>query len=69
MAGELIISFFGLIFILAIVAFIFWVLMLIDAIKRNFKGDNDKLLWILVIIFAGVIGAIIYYFMVKKKGK
>jgi len=44
--------------------FIFWIWMLIDCLQRKFK---DKLLWVLVIIFAGILGAILYYFLVKRK--
>lgn len=54
---------------LAILAFIFWILMLVDVVQRNFKKDNDKIIWVLIIIFTGVIGAIIYYYLVKKKNK
>jgi hypothetical protein len=46
----------------------FWIWMLIDAIKRKFKEDNEKLIWILVLLFANWLGAIIYYFAVKRKG-
>lgn len=58
-----IILFFGLF----LVAFIFWILMLIDAAKRKFPGENDQLIWILIIVLAGIIGAIIYYFVIKRK--
>ena len=49
-----------------------WIWMLIDCIKReeeNFPsmGDNTKLIWILIVVLAGWIGGIIYYFMVKQK--
>ena len=58
------------IIVIGILAFIFWILMLIDCAKRNFKKDNDKIIWVLIIIFTGIIGAIIYYFVIKKrKGK
>lgn len=53
-------------FAFAIGVFVLWLLMLIDAIKRQFPNENDKLLWVLVIIFAGWIGALIYYFVVKR---
>jgi hypothetical protein len=43
--------------------------MLIDCIKRKFKEDSDKIVWVIVIIFTGVIGALIYYFIVKTKDK
>ena len=46
---------------------ILWIFMLIDCAKREFKNSNDKLLWILIIVLAGFIGAVVYYFAVKKK--
>lgn len=63
-----------LIFMLATIAlivflFIFWVLMIIDIAKKKFKNDNDKIVWILIVIFLNWIGAIIYYFVIKKRGK
>ncbi len=65
----LVILAFILIPILVIAAMVFWILMLIDTIQRKFKNDNDKVMWVVIIIFAGIVGAFIYYFMVKKKGK
>ncbi len=52
---------------LGIFFFIFWVSMLIDCIKRKFKNDNDRLIWVLVLIFLQALGAVIYYFVVKEK--
>jgi hypothetical protein len=43
--------------------------MLIDSIKRKYKDENDKIAWILVIVLVGILGAIIYYFVVKIKKK
>lgn len=55
-----------------ILGFVFWLWMLIDCLKRPddkfaIGGNNAKLIWILVILFAGFIGALIYYFLGKKK--
>jgi uncharacterized BrkB/YihY/UPF0761 family membrane protein len=55
------------IFALVIYLFVFWILMIIDCAKRDFKNDTDKIVWILVIIFLHIIGALIYYFVVKRK--
>lgn len=41
----------------------FWIWMLVDCIKRKFE---DKGLYIALLIFTGIIGAIIYYFNIKK---
>lgn len=54
---------------LALASFVFWIIMLIDAIKRDYDKSDDKIIWILVIVFIGIIGAIIYYFVVKRKDK
>lgn len=57
---------FLLLFVLSVLGTILWVWMIIDCAKRKFKNDNDRVLWILVLVFAGLIGALIYYFVVKK---
>lgn len=61
-----ILSFYFVVFGLAISLLILWVLMLIDCIQRNFPKPDDKTVWILVVVLTGWIGALIYYFMVKR---
>ena len=56
-----------IIVILLVLGLIFWIAMIIDCAKRNFKKDSEKIVWILVLVFLGVLGAIIYYFVVKRK--
>lgn len=63
-----------LILVLAIIAlvvffFVFWIMMLVDCATRKFRNDNDRIVWILVIILAGIIGALIYYFVIKHPDK
>jgi len=53
--------FFGIV----ILTSIFWLWMLIDCLKR--KKFDDKLVWVLVLIFLGPIGAVLYYFLVRSK--
>jgi len=45
--------------------FVFWISMLIDAIKHS--PDKMKIVWVIVIIFTHLIGAIIYYFVEKRQ--
>lgn len=45
---------------------IFWLWMLIDCIRRDF---GDKTLWIILLVFLNILGAILYYFFVKRKNK
>ena len=56
-----------IIVILLVLGLIFWIAMIIDCTKRNFKKDSEKIVWILVLIFLGILGAVIYYFVVKRK--
>lgn len=77
MAVESVFSVFGslLVFlpliIIGILFTVFWIIMLVDAATRKFKSDSDKVVWILVIVLVGIIGALIYYFVVyvKEGGK
>jgi hypothetical protein len=54
---------------IAVLGTIFWIFMIVDVAKRTFKNESDKVLWILIVVLAGLIGAIIYYFVVKKKDR
>lgn len=58
---------FLVVFVISILFLIFWIFMLVDAAKRKFKGDNEKVLWILLIVLTSWIGAIIYYFVIYRK--
>ena len=58
-----------LLIVLLLVATAFWVWMLVDCAKRKFKAENEQLLWILLIVFTGLLGSLIYFFMIKNKNK
>lgn len=60
--------FYMLFFAVAIAAFVFWIIMLVDVAQRtNWENENDKTVWVLIVVLTGGIGALIYYFMVRKK--
>lgn len=79
-AGDVVAAGFAVVFILFIIVFqlviwglaiaglVFWIFMLIDVVQReNWEHENDKTTWILVVVLAGAIGALIYYFSVRRK--
>jgi hypothetical protein len=49
-----------------LLAFIPTVIALIDILKSKFN-QNDKLVWILVVLFFNLIGAIIYFTIGRKQ--
>jgi len=55
-----------LLIFLAIPQFILFIIALIDILKSEFQG-NDKLIWILLIIFLPLIGPILYFLIGRKK--
>lgn len=56
---------FAIVIVIFVVIFGFWIWMLVDCIRR--KNFKDKTLWILIILLTSLIGAIVYYFVVKRK--
>lgn len=55
--------------ILGILFIVFWVKMLVNALTRDFKDSGTKIAWVLVIFFGHLLGALIYYFVVFRKGR
>jgi cytochrome c oxidase assembly factor CtaG len=56
-------SFMLFFFLLVVTALIFWIWMIVDCATKEPSQGNDKIVWIVVIIFAQLIGALIYYFI------
>jgi hypothetical protein len=69
---------FGLLFfgfvVLAVLAFVaaivgFWVWMIVDCAQHTPDEGNLKLVWILIIVLTGWIGALIYFFVQRPKNR
>ena len=57
------------ILILSVISFIYLILMiysLVDVIRSEFKDPNMKLIWIIVILFAQLIGTLVYLILGKS---
>jgi len=39
--------------------------MIIDCAKRKFRNDVEKIIWIVVIVFATWLGSVVYFIVVK----
>jgi len=62
---ELILIF--LMFTLGSTAVAFWIWMIIDCVTREPAEGNERLIWIIIIVFAHWIGALIYFFVRRPK--
>ncbi len=70
---------FGAVFLASVLAFAFtlallafWIWMLADCLKRpdkkfKYGGRNAKLIWTIVVVFLACLGALVYYFLIKRE--
>ncbi|WP_117171964.1 PLD nuclease N-terminal domain-containing protein [Lutibacter oceani] len=55
-----------LILIIVFLGFIPTIIALIDILRNKFNG-NDKIVWVLVVLFFNLIGAILYFIIGTKQ--
>ena len=55
--------------IVVILSFVFWIWMLIDAVTKERAGSQDRLIWALIVLLGGPLGALIYYFVRRPRRK
>lgn len=63
LAGQellVILLFAGVFFLLPIFA-------LLNVIRSDFRGQNDELIWVIVILFLNIIGALLYLIVGRKQ--
>ena len=54
------VGFFLFLMLLSLLSLVFWLWALISAIQNPALDDNTRIIWVLIIVLTGVIGAIIY---------
>jgi hypothetical protein len=62
-------SFFMFIFFFGfgILGTLFWLWMLIDCATKEPTEGNDKLIWIIIIVFTHLLGALVYFVVRRPK--
>ncbi|ACS34585.1 PLD nuclease N-terminal domain-containing protein [Thermococcus gammatolerans] len=67
---AMVLAFVGIVWLLGILSLIAVIWVIYDIVtKQKRMPDTEKLIWILVALFLNIIGAIIYYLVVKASGK
>ena len=51
---------------LIFITILLWIIALIDILRSNFRG-NDKVIWLLAVIFVPFLGAIMYFLIGRKQ--
>ena len=57
----------GFLFLALLASFAFWIWMLVDCATKEPAAGNDKIAWIIVIVFTHFIGALLYYFVRRRQ--
>jgi uncharacterized membrane protein len=60
------IGFYELIILILFFGVIPWIFAFVDILKNDFKGNN-KLIWLLAVIFVPFLGSIVYLFIGRKQ--
>lgn len=55
-----------IILLLGLLLFVLPVIALVDIIRNEFTGNN-KLIWVLIVIFFNILGSILYFIMGKNQ--
>jgi hypothetical protein len=67
LAGGGMLCFIGFMILLSLVTFTIWVWALVDAIKNPRLSDNERILWVVVILMTHCLGALIYVVVGRNK--
>ena len=59
---------FGFVFFcIGVLGTIFWIWMLVDAIRNKGLSDGEKVGWVLAIVFLHFLGSLLYFFIGRPK--
>ncbi len=59
-------AFAGAMAIVFAILVIFWIWMIIDAAKRDYRNNVEKIVWLVIVVVGGWIGALIYFIVIRS---
>lgn len=54
---------------IALVGTVFWIWMIVDCAVNEAASDNNKIVWILIIVFTHFLGALLYFIIRRPQRK
>lgn len=54
--------------LLALASLVVWIWAIVDCAQREFPQQETKIVWILVIVLVGIIGALVYLVVGRPQG-
>lgn len=58
-------AFGGIMILVGLLLLAFWIWMIVDCAKRKFKNETEKIIWIIVIVLAQWVGALVYFITIR----
>ena len=55
--------------LIGILGTIFWIWMLVDCAMNESSNGNDKIVWVIIILFTHVLGALLYFAFRRPRRK
>jgi len=49
--------------VLGLLCMVFWIWILIECATKESETGNTKIVWVIIVVLTGIIGAAIYYFV------
>ena len=59
--------FASLLGILFLIGFTFWLSVLVDCAMKESDRGNTKIVWIIIIVFTNLVGALVYFFVQRSR--
>lgn len=58
-------AFAGAMAVVMILFLVFWIWMIVDCAKRKFANSVEKIVWLVIVVLLGWVGALAYLIIIK----
>ncbi len=58
---------FAMLVLIFLIPFVLFIWALVDILKSEFQDENNKIIWVVVVLLLPLLGAILYFFIGRKQ--